>query len=56
MRGHSVLPLVVFGLIACLFDGGQMLSVLTLARWETLVVLVPLVVMMANPREERLIG
>ena len=48
MRAQAVLPLFVFGLIACLFDGGQVLSVLTLARWETLLVLVPLVLAAAQ--------
>ncbi|MBK1833621.1 hypothetical protein [Roseibacillus ishigakijimensis] len=35
-------PLFIFGLTACLFDGGQILSLFTLARWETLLVFLPL--------------
>lgn len=52
IRGCSEMPLVLFGLTACLFDGGQMLSMLTIARWETLVVLVPLI--MAVAKTERI--
>lgn len=44
IRARPELPLVLFGLTACLFDGGQLVSALTLARWETLVVLVPLII------------
>jgi hypothetical protein len=47
LRNRDELPLYVFGLIAVLFDGGMIFSVLSLARWEVLVVAVPLVVGLA---------
>lgn len=47
VRRGPLLPLLLFGLTACLFDGGQMFSLLTIARWETLLVLIPLVVAVA---------
>lgn len=48
IRARPELPLVFFGLAACLFDGGQIFSVLSLARWEILVVLIPLVIAITN--------
>ena len=44
IRRTPEVSLVTFGLVACLFDGGQIVTILSLARWETLVVLVPLIV------------
>lgn len=48
IRRRPELPLVLFGLAACLFDGGQIFSVFSIARWEVLVVLVPLVVALSS--------
>lgn len=48
IRARPELSLVVFGLAVCLCDGGLMFSVLSLARWELLVVLAPLVIGMAR--------
>ncbi|WP_411846898.1 hypothetical protein AAFN60_05170 [Roseibacillus persicicus] len=44
IRRRPELPLVLFGLAAGLFDGGQFFSAFSVARWEILVVFVPLVV------------
>lgn len=35
--------ILVFGLVTLLFDGGMVFSLISIARWETLVVMVPLV-------------
>lgn len=43
MRHTREASLLVFGLVATLFDGGMSFSLLAIARWEVLVVLVPLV-------------
>ena len=48
LRREKELSLLVFGLIACLFDGGLILSAFSMARWEVLVVLVPLVMGVAR--------
>ena len=52
MRRAPELPLLIFGLVAGLFDGGQIITLFSLARWEILVILVPLVVGMARLKTE----
>jgi O-antigen ligase len=39
--------ILVFGLVTLLFDGGRVFSMFSTARWEVLVVMVPLVLGMA---------
>lgn len=53
IRRTPELSLVVFGLVACLFDGGQIFTALSLARWETLVVLIPLVIAVSRTASAR---
>lgn len=51
VRASSELPLIVFGAVACLFDGGIVFSALSMARWEVLVLAVPLVMAWSRDRE-----
>lgn len=44
LRRKEEFPLFAFGLVAVLFDGGLIFSVFSMARWEILVVGVPLLV------------
>lgn len=53
VRASSYLPLIVFGAVACLFDGGVVFSALSMARWEVLVLAVPLVMAWSSHREPR---
>lgn len=43
MRKSQESTVLVFGLVTLLFDGGMVFSMFTTARWEALVVMVPLV-------------
>lgn len=52
VRRCAELPLLLFGLTVCLFDGGQILSLFSIARWEALVVLVPLIVAYSSSQQE----
>jgi O-antigen ligase len=54
LRDREEFSLYAFGLTAVLFDGGLIFSALSLARWEVLVVAVPLVMGLAqSERSER---
>lgn len=55
LRASSYLPLIAFGAVACLFDGGLIFSALSMARWEALVLVVPLVLGWCH-RQEATIG
>jgi hypothetical protein len=43
LRGSPEAAILVFGMVTLLFDGGMVFSMYSTARWEALVVLVPLV-------------
>ena len=48
MRQTAESSILVFGLVTLLFDGGMVFSLFAIARWEVLVVLVPLVLGVAG--------
>lgn len=53
MRRSPESAILVFGLITLLFDGGRVFSVTSIARWEVLVVMVPLVLGIAGTSTRR---